>query len=177
MYFFLNGKCISQTGRPFECHQLMLEMFFTDKSLHKKSCSGIMAPGQKTDSSLEFDIDTSLFYLSWWKNPWNICRSLWVCVGHSPAAQWSALYGLHGRAAQQVVARWEGEDRQEDKTTDSSDSVAVTGPLWVFGWRGEMGPADSTCGPDCGAWFSQRSSKGSLMLWNCICDHSWKVTG
>ena len=60
-------------------------------------------------SSSDLDTDASLFYLSWWKNPWNICRSLWVCVGHSPAAQWSALCGL------QAFSRGEGtEDRQTD---------------------------------------------------------------
>lgn len=61
-----------------------------------------------------------LFYLSWWKNPWNICRSLWVCVGHSPAAQWSALYGLHGRRLQEE----RGRHTKTRQTTDCRQTVS-----------------------------------------------------
>lgn len=57
------------------------------------------------------------FYLSWWKNPWNICRTLWACVGHSPAAQWSALYGLHSRCCKRKE-----EDRQDRQQIDQTVS-------------------------------------------------------
>lgn len=81
---------------------------------------------------------TFLFYLSWWKSPWNICQPLWVCVGHSPAAQWSVLCGLHGREVH------EGSGKQTRQTTDSSDTVPVAGPLWVCVGGGLRVQADST---------------------------------
>lgn len=37
---------------------------------------------------------TKQHYLSWWKSPWSTFLQLWVCVGPSPAAQWSKQCGL-----------------------------------------------------------------------------------
>lgn len=68
-------------------------------------------------------------YLSWWKSPWNICPPLWVCVGHSPAAQWSVLYGLCG------CKRRVGQTGQ---TTDLLDKAPARGPLWECGWSSEV---------------------------------------
>lgn len=74
------------------------------------------------------------FYLSWWKSPWNICRPLWVCEGHSPTAQWSVLYGLY----RGVFARGEGEKKQDTQQSCQTEfRHRPTLRAWMEGgeWR------------------------------------------
>lgn len=55
-------------------------------------------------------------YLSWWKSPWNIFRSTWVCVGRPPTVQWSKQCGLPSHSYTQTgVSVGEGRVRWRTK--------------------------------------------------------------
>ncbi len=95
-------------------------------------------------------------YLSWWKTPWNIFRSIWVCVGRPPAVQWSKQCGLpsHTQSVEQGGGG-EVEGRTKHWTAWSDSVNTVIHPSWAERREGKQGDAAMS-------WQHRRRSHSEL---------------